>query len=269
MDLEELKNRYKMIPLWQRMLVIIVLALVPAYLNYTDEVTMLEEQLVSLQAEVDSLNAKFEAERVKRQKLPELEAKLNFTEQQLKESSKSLPESFFIDDVLQEVSVIARDVNVTIEEFDPGSPIVGNSDYKYMELPIYISVTGDFQKILTFFDKIVHMKKMIHLKDIQLIPYQLPILENETKEDTIFEKQSSARNLRSLRSFLAINLFKSMTPEEEIKYAPPPPTPEEGENAPVENPPAEGQNPDGQNPPVEGANQARVKKTQKDGAIQL
>ena len=63
MDLEELKERYKMLPMWARLLVAALIGLIPGGWIYYDEGDTLQAQLVTSQSNQEGARAKFEEAR--------------------------------------------------------------------------------------------------------------------------------------------------------------------------------------------------------------
>jgi len=224
MDSEELISRYKLLPLWGRLVFGAFLGIIPAYYTYLDDGALLEEQLVQMEDQLGAVQRKFDREKKKRDKLPELEAKLAFTEQQLTESSKRLPDDFMMDDVLQESASIARDVGIDLQVFDPGNPIDGSGAFKYKEMPIKLELTGSFQQIAGFFDRIVNMEKMVHVRDIKLklMPDSKKEQDKiETENMTDSQKQRLARNNVRLEAEGTMVIYRAMTADEETLFTEP------------------------------------------------
>lgn len=215
MNSEELIARYKILPLYVRLCLTTLLSLYPAYEIYSTDGENLEYDLADVEVQYNKTKLKYEKERKKRAKIPELETKLAFTEQQLKESSKRLPDSFAINDVLQQAATIANDVGVNLQVFDPGEAKPGKGTFKYMELTIDLELQGKFQQILSFFDQVVNMEKMVFISDISLKPF---VLKPENKSNTTKVNSDVAqrrkRSLQRIRASSVMKIYRMMTQEE-------------------------------------------------------
>ncbi|MEZ4742703.1 MAG: type 4a pilus biogenesis protein PilO [Bdellovibrionota bacterium] len=221
MDSEELIARYRLLPMWARLLFGGFLGVIPAFYTYLDDGSSLDEQVLQMEGQLDSVQRKLSREQKKRNKIPELEEKLSFTEQQLKESSKRLPDDFKMDEVLQEAASIARDIGVKMKVFDPGEPIASGSAFRYMELPISLEISGKFQQVAAFFDRLVNMEKMVHVRDIKIKHEQ----KTQTKAksvakdvDSEVQRQKESRNTLQLLANGTMVIYRAMTSKEEVLY---------------------------------------------------
>ena len=225
MDSEELISRYKLMPMAARLLIALLLGIIPAYYIYLEDGDELEKQMNDVKEKLSTLEGKFEKERAKRNKLPELEAKLAFTEQQLKESSKRLPETFLMNDILQEASTIARDVGVELQVFDPGTPEPAGDAFKYMEMPIELVISGKYTQIANFYDRLANLEKMVHVRNIRLVP--MPIDNRNPfaapavpkSEENLSGAQRTSRADFRIQASAAMVIYRGMTAAEESKIA--------------------------------------------------
>lgn len=227
MDSEELLSRYQLLPIPVRLLIAFVIGLLPAYYVYLEEGDGIETQLTEAKQRLSDIETKFEKERVKRNKLPELEAKLAFTEQQLKESAKRLPDNFFMNDVLQDTATIARDVGVELQVFDPGGAVAGGDAFKYMEMPIDIEVVGRYSQIAGFYDRLANLEKMVHVRNVRLSPRTSSgkgpgAATGSEGSETDPQAQRAARQDFRIVSTAAMVIYRAMTPAEEARLAAPP-----------------------------------------------
>src|SRR5690606_31585950 len=117
MDLDDLKERYKSVPVWGRCVAALVIGAMPGLYFYTDEGAILEEQLTSVETKVRAAEQTLANKMSEKAQIPKLEQKLAFTEDQLEKAKKSLPDKLDIDDLLQKVASIAREIGVTLDEF--------------------------------------------------------------------------------------------------------------------------------------------------------
>ncbi len=171
MQLDELKQKYKNLPLWARFLLMFVLGLIPGLYFYFDEGQSYEEKLAEILGQEATVRAEFEKARQRKSDLPKLEEKLAFTEDQLNKAKKLLPDSYIIESILEKAATLAIKANVVLERFKPLAEIGHDSDgYRYVELPIETQITGDYQSIATFFDKVAHLESTIFIRNITITP---------------------------------------------------------------------------------------------------
>jgi Tfp pilus assembly protein PilO len=213
-----------MLPLPGRLLAAFILGILPGFYIYLDQVDSVQMELNDEKSKLEGLEVKFEKERARRSKLPELENKLAFTDQQLKESSKRLPDDFRMNEVLQEAGSVARDVGVELQEFDPGLPQAAGEAFRYMELPIQLSVTGKFTQIATFYDRLVSTEKMVHIKNIKLMPKKAEgegarRLRGQQGDEATSGGQRAARSDFRVESKGSMVIYRAMTAAEESKFS--------------------------------------------------
>ena len=70
--------------------------------------------------------------------------------------------------ILQKTAMIAQDVGVDLNLFQPGQGAPAGGVFKYVELPISLQIIGTYVQIATFFDRVVHLDLLVHIKNIEL-----------------------------------------------------------------------------------------------------
>lgn len=168
MQAEELKERYKMIPVWGRLAAAAVLGLVPAGLVYLDEGDALGVQLEEAGTNLETAKRDFEKASKQKAELPKLEEQKAFTEEQLAKAKKKLPDAFRVEEVLQKAATIAKETGVKFKSFKPGGQRQAAGDFKYMELPIATEIEGKFAQITAFLDRVVHLEMSIFVRNVEV-----------------------------------------------------------------------------------------------------
>ncbi len=220
MDLEELKERYKMLPMWARLLVAALIGLIPGGLIYYDEGDTLQAQLVTSQGNEEGARAKFEEARRQKANLPQLEEQLEFTDQQLTKAKKRLPDSYRIEDVLQKTATIAKEVGVRMAKFDPGAEIPHRDSYRYVEMPIKTELSGRFAEVVAFFDRVVHLESSIFLQRIVLERAKLTasgdneVRSVDTNGKTPFQIAKESRQDLKIKATFDLVIFRGMSEAE-------------------------------------------------------
>jgi Tfp pilus assembly protein PilO len=180
MDLDDLKMRYKILPFWVRMLCSALLPLLLGTYFYFDEVEPLQVALDEAKVEEDSARTKFEAARSRKDDIPKLKEQLAFTETEFAAAKTLLPDTFQIDDILHKTAALAQQHGVTIQMFEPNEATSAGTQetVRYKELPVTMNALGPFPNVARFYDAILHMDKIVHLRDILIIDRTKPESES-------------------------------------------------------------------------------------------
>jgi type IV pilus assembly protein PilO len=86
-------------------------------------------------------------------------------EQRLQEALAELPEEKKIDELLQLFQERARKAGLEIAVIEPGGEV--NEGF-YARVPINMSVTGNFHEIVTFFDSLSRLRRIVNVNNITL-----------------------------------------------------------------------------------------------------
>ena len=169
--MEELKQRYKSLPLAARLGLLIIIALLPAVYTYLEQGQEYESRLIEVQNQEQEARTQFEKARQRKASLPKLEEQLAFTEDQLSRAKKHLPDFIKIEEILEKAALIAKDTSVTLMKFKPVAEVVHSAEgYTYVELPIETEIVGTYQRIASFLDRIAHLDSTIFVREIRLTP---------------------------------------------------------------------------------------------------
>lgn len=168
MDLEALKEQYKKHKLIFRLLFMMLLGLLPGLFIYLDQGSAVEADREAAVQEMDTAKDKFEKSKKRREEMPKLEEQLAFTEEQLEKAKAKVPDNIQISEILQKIATIAKELDVQLREFDPDAEIAGEEALRFIKLPIKLKVSGTYVQIVSFFDRIVHLEKIILVQDIHL-----------------------------------------------------------------------------------------------------
>ncbi len=184
--MEELVNRYRALKLSLRYGLAIILGLAPAVFAYIEEAPVLQDEVDQKSNTLVSKKADFERHRAKANNLPELEERLAFTQGQLEEARKRLPDDFFIEDFLAKLSTFASENLALMTQFVPAEkPEAVGGAYKYEELVINVNFEGSFEHVVSFLDEISHLQTMVHIRDINMKGVSESTIKSEdTKEST-------------------------------------------------------------------------------------
>lgn len=169
MDFEELKERYKMLPTWVRLLAGAFIGMLYPIYMYASEGDVLAKQLDDLKATEREARSQFEEARRKKANLPELEEQLAFTKQQLAKAREKLPPEYNTDRILEKTATYAKEAEVAFTRFDPQNEKFGKDCRKYMQMPIQGEAAGDYSQIASFLDSVAHIENSIFLNKVHLL----------------------------------------------------------------------------------------------------
>ena len=166
---DELKIKYKNLPLYQRLLICVFAGLLPGAYLYYEQAAIVEEEFATAEAgEKESAQKLLDVDN-KLKNLEKTESELAFTTDQLKKAETRLPTDVAIDEVLRQVGKSAKDSSVTIVEFVPGSELQRGDEYKYTEMPIKMTVEAhEYSQLCSWLDTIAGLKARIYLKSWNL-----------------------------------------------------------------------------------------------------
>ena len=124
--------------------------------------------MIEAQQAKDSANQKYQAAKKKTEDLPLLEERFTLVTEELRKAQEKLPNKFFMDDILHSTASTAKEAGIVLESFKPGQESVIQGAHQYMELPIKLSISGKYPQTANFFDSIVNLKKIVHLRNISM-----------------------------------------------------------------------------------------------------
>lgn len=115
----------------------------------------------------DIANARMEKERKNKRaaNLPKLKQQLEEADGMLKQAVAQLPDRKEIPDLLSNISTKAREAGLEILIFRPKSE---NFQDFYAEIPVDIVVKGGFHSVVTFFDEVGRLNRLVNVQDIEI-----------------------------------------------------------------------------------------------------
>ncbi len=226
MELEDLRDKYKILPMWSRVLIAVVIGILPGVYIYLDEGQILEDGLIEAESQLDAARVSFEAARKKKQELPKLEAELIFTEEQLAKAKQKLPDAYKIEEILHDAASIAKKTGVKLKNFKPGIEQVRQEAYPYVELPIATEIEGSFNQVASFLDMVVHLEGSIFVRQLELNRLTAKDRETRTEPGAVqtYEEAKAARQGVRVASRFDIVVYRGVGPQDAV----PEPTHEDG-----------------------------------------
>lgn len=167
MDLEDIVDRYREVPQKKRWIIIGILALLPALLHWYEEGDYLAQELEQARINESAERSRLESAKRKVAELPSLLNKVSEIEAALDKARRILPDKVEIDSILASLGKFEAELDVSLLRFVPGNELQPNAQIEYKELPIEITVQSNFPQIMRFYDKVLHMQTLTHLRSIE------------------------------------------------------------------------------------------------------
>ena len=125
------------------------------------------KEIGRLESEYKVLAEKLDKARTTAKQLNYYRAKMKAAEAQFNIVMKALPEKEEIPTLLSGISQAARDAGLDITKFQPNQE---KAKEFYAEVPISISVSGNYHNVALFFDKISNLPRIVTIEAVKLIP---------------------------------------------------------------------------------------------------
>ncbi len=151
--------------LWQRVAILAGLLVVLfgaatwlLYLPKYDEITELDQKL-------QVLEKKLATAKINAAELEKFQAKMQEAEAQFKIAMRALPEKEEIPSLLTNVSKSGQDVGLEFLLFEPKPE---NKKEFYAEIPVAMTIRGDYHNLAIFFDKVARLSRIVNINNITI-----------------------------------------------------------------------------------------------------
>jgi len=152
-------------PLWQKLAICVVTFSIPLIAFWFLFLASRIEEFSSISKKIPKLRQEVMLLQQKAKKVPEFEAELKELNRIFKKAMRLLPESKDIPAMLTEISSIGNEEHLEFLSFQPGAEI--KKDF-YAEIPINLVIEGPFHNTMRFFDKVSHMSRIVHIKNVSM-----------------------------------------------------------------------------------------------------
>jgi type IV pilus assembly protein PilO len=137
-----------------------LLVVVGYYYLYYQEAS---KQVASLEGNLANLRSKIKEQEVIAGNLKSFQEEVRRLEEQLSVLLEQLPNSAEIPSLLKSVSDLGKESGLEFLRFAPGGE--AKKEF-YAEIPVTISVTGDYHSFALFADKVSHYPRIVNLSNI-------------------------------------------------------------------------------------------------------
>ncbi len=163
--MKELLNRLLDRPKHQKIGLLAALILVIFLLDYLSFYSPLAVQIAQLSAHAERARAERDRKKKLAAHLPALRQQARLLDGMLKEAMAQLPDRRQIPDLLSNVSSRATAAGLEILLFRPRAETLREF---YAEVPVDIVVRGGFQNLVTFFDEVGRLPRLININNIEI-----------------------------------------------------------------------------------------------------
>ena len=125
------------------------------------------KEIGRLESEYKKLAEKLDKAKKTAKQLNYYRTKMKAAEAQFKIVMKALPEKEEIPALLSGISQAARDAGLDITKFQPNQE---KAKEFYAEVPMTISVSGNYHNVAMFFDKISNLPRIVTIEAIKMLP---------------------------------------------------------------------------------------------------
>jgi len=149
-------------PLYKILLLIVVLgAILGIYWQFFYRPILAE--IKTIEPELTQLKQELSAKRDIVKEKPKYEAELEETRVRLHVALKQLPNKSEIPTLLENISALGKASGLTFTLFKPKAEVPKNF---YAEIPVDLQIQGKYKDIVTFFDKVSKMPRIVNITNI-------------------------------------------------------------------------------------------------------
>jgi len=123
------------------------------------------ETISSLKTQLKDTQKKLSTAKRNAADLKKFQAKMKEAEAQFKMAMKKLPEKEEIPSLLASISDSGQQVGLEFLLFQPKSE---NKKEFYAEIPVSMSIRGDYHNLALFFDQVARLSRIVNIRDIQM-----------------------------------------------------------------------------------------------------
>ncbi|MCU0592014.1 MAG: type 4a pilus biogenesis protein PilO [Desulfobacterales bacterium] len=123
------------------------------------------EEISSLEQKLQGLEKKLATAKINAAELGKFQAKMQEAEAQFKIAMSALPEKEEIPALLTSVSKSGQEVGLEFLLFEPK---VETRREFYAEIPVAMSIRGDYHNLAVFFDKVARLSRIVNINNITI-----------------------------------------------------------------------------------------------------
>ena len=125
------------------------------------------EEIAGVKEDVERLEQQIRTIKIQAGSLEKLRAGYAKVQERFKEALKLLPDKREIPNLLRSISEVGLDSNLEFRLFNPRPE--KPKDF-YVEIPVAIEVRGDYRSVVSFFDRVGRMDRIVNVLNISIKP---------------------------------------------------------------------------------------------------
>ena len=177
------------LPLWQRIAVVCAIFAGVMFVFWNFVYSDINVKRAELAQAVEDAEDKIIQQQKIAKNLPQYKSEVKDMDERLGSVLRELPDKKEIEAFLRSISVLAVDTGLEVLEFTPQ----GESREQYFaSLPVFMRLEGSFHQLVTFFDEIAHLPRIVNIDNMSI-----QIL-TETPEEVIVQVTCKATTYRYL-----------------------------------------------------------------------
>ena len=158
-------NKLAILPLSQRISLGVLINLIILGSFWQFVYTDLNIQSSELEQEVEKLETKILQERKISRNLEKYKVEAKELDELLANVLRELPDKKEIEGFLRSISVLAIDTGLEVLEF---TPMMEEKTEYLAKLPVNIKLEGGFHQVLTFFDEVAHLPRIVNIDKVNI-----------------------------------------------------------------------------------------------------
>ena len=163
------------------------------------------EKIAELKSQYEQKSAELARARASVADLPRFEAEYDQLHQRWEMASELLPTERQLPTLLRKITLAGQQTGVTFTMFRPGA--VQPSDY-HTEMPIAVSVSGDFHSVGSFLAELANMRRIVTVSNLKLTTNN----KNDGTGSTVAEFTASAYSLNTAPAATTATASTGSTP---------------------------------------------------------
>src|SRR5262245_35465136 len=163
------------------------------------------EKIAELKSQYEQKSAELARARASVADLPRFEAEYEQLHQRWEMASELLPTERQLPTLLRKITLAGQQTGVTFTMFRPGA--VQPSDY-HTEMPIAVSVSGDFHSVGSFLAELANMRRIVTVSNLKLTTNN----KNDGTGSTVAEFTASAYSLNTAPAATTATASTGSTP---------------------------------------------------------
>jgi type IV pilus assembly protein PilO len=158
---------FKALPLWQRVVAILILPIGIVGLYYQFEEVPLQDNLARLRTEIGKIDADINTNRTKVKNLDELKRATAELEKLLVKNKEQLPPEEEATNLLKQLSDLGVRIGLDFKVWKQ-NPRVEDPSRLFVKLPVDVEMNGGYHTLALFFDRINKLPRIINVAKIKM-----------------------------------------------------------------------------------------------------